>query len=53
MRPGDRVHFGGVLNLLTVWLIIVIALGALSIAYGVVTAKDVLSRDPGNEPQGS
>uniref|UniRef100_UPI0035B09F6B sodium-translocating pyrophosphatase n=1 Tax=Sphingomonas sp. TaxID=28214 RepID=UPI0035B09F6B len=40
---------GGVLNLLTVWLIIVIALGALSIAYGVVTAKDVLSRDPGNE----
>ena len=35
--------------MLTVWLIIVIALGALSIAYGVVTAKDVLSRDPGNE----
>ena len=24
-------------------------LGALSIAYGVITAKDVLSRDPGNE----
>ena len=35
--------------MLTVWLIIVIALGALSIAYGVITAKDVLSRDPGNE----
>jgi K(+)-stimulated pyrophosphate-energized sodium pump len=35
--------------LLTVWLILVIALGALSIAYGVITAKDVLSRDPGNE----
>jgi len=49
MRPGDRVHFGGVRKLLTVWLIIVIALGALSIAYGVITAKDVLSRDPGNE----
>jgi K(+)-stimulated pyrophosphate-energized sodium pump len=35
--------------LLTVWLILVIALGALSIAYGMITAKDVLSRDPGNE----
>ncbi len=35
--------------MLTVWLIIVIALGACSIAYGVYTAKDVLSRDPGNE----
>jgi K(+)-stimulated pyrophosphate-energized sodium pump len=35
--------------LLTVSLLLVIALGALSIAYGVITAKDVLSRDPGNE----
>ncbi len=35
--------------MLTLWLIIVIALGALSIAYGVITAKDVLSRDPGTE----
>jgi len=35
--------------LLTVWLIIVILLGGLSIAYGVITARDVLSRDPGNE----
>ena len=35
--------------MLTVWLILVIALGALSIAYGVITAKDVLSRDPGSE----
>ena len=35
--------------MLTVWLILVIALGALSIAYGVYTSKDVLSRDPGNE----
>lgn len=35
--------------MLTISLILVIALGALSIAYGVVTAKDVLSRDPGNE----
>ncbi|GGJ05597.1 K(+)-insensitive pyrophosphate-energized proton pump [Neoroseomonas lacus] len=35
--------------MLTVWLIIVIALGACSVAYGVYTAKDVLSRDPGNE----
>ncbi|WP_229681144.1 sodium-translocating pyrophosphatase [Neoroseomonas lacus] len=34
---------------MTVWLIIVIALGACSVAYGVYTAKDVLSRDPGNE----
>ncbi|WP_209442094.1 sodium-translocating pyrophosphatase [Neoroseomonas oryzicola] len=34
---------------MTLWLIIVIALGALSIAYGVITAKDVLSRDPGTE----
>jgi len=33
--------------LLTLSLILVIALGALSIAYGVITAKDVLSRDPG------
>jgi len=33
--------------LLTLSLILVIALGALSIAYGVLTAKDVLSRDPG------
>ncbi len=29
-------------------MLLIIALGALSIAYGVVTAKDVLSRDPGN-----
>ena len=35
--------------MLTVWLIIVILLGGLSIAYGVITARDVLSRDPGNE----
>ena len=35
--------------MLTVSLLLVIALGALSIAYGVITAKDVLSRDPGNE----
>lgn len=35
--------------MLTVSLILVIALGALSIAYGVITAKDVLSRDPGSE----
>ncbi|MBR0671562.1 sodium-translocating pyrophosphatase [Neoroseomonas soli] len=34
---------------MTVSLILVIALGALSIAYGVITAKDVLSRDPGSE----
>jgi K(+)-stimulated pyrophosphate-energized sodium pump len=34
--------------LLTLSLILVIALGALSIAYGVITAKDVLSRDPGS-----
>ena len=33
--------------MLTLSLILVIALGALSIAYGVITAKDVLSRDPG------
>jgi len=33
---------------LTLSLILVIALGALSIAYGVITAKDVLSRDPGS-----
>jgi len=33
--------------LLTLSLILVIALGALSIAYGAITAKDVLSRDPG------
>ncbi|MBM3592132.1 MAG: sodium-translocating pyrophosphatase [Alphaproteobacteria bacterium] len=32
---------------MTLSLILVIALGALSIAYGVLTAKDVLSRDPG------
>lgn len=35
--------------MLTVSLILVIALGALSIAYGVITARDVLSRDPGTE----
>jgi K(+)-stimulated pyrophosphate-energized sodium pump len=35
--------------LLTVSLLLVILLGACSIAYGVITAKDVLSRDPGNE----
>ncbi|MFM7302676.1 MAG: sodium/proton-translocating pyrophosphatase, partial [Alphaproteobacteria bacterium] len=34
--------------MLTLSLILVIALGALSIAYGVITAKDVLSRDPGS-----
>ncbi|WP_246522951.1 sodium-translocating pyrophosphatase [Neoroseomonas eburnea] len=34
---------------MTVSLILVIALGALSIAYGVITARDVLSRDPGTE----
>ncbi len=35
--------------MLTISLLLVIALGALSIAYGVITAKDVLSRDPGSE----
>ena len=35
--------------MLTLSLLLVILLGACSIAYGVVTAKDVLSRDPGNE----
>ncbi|HYF09010.1 MAG TPA: sodium/proton-translocating pyrophosphatase, partial [Acetobacteraceae bacterium] len=34
---------------MTLSLILVIALGALSVAYGYITAKDVLSRDPGNE----
>ncbi|MBW6400102.1 sodium-translocating pyrophosphatase [Roseomonas sp. HJA6] len=34
---------------MTLSLLLVILLGACSIAYGVVTAKDVLSRDPGNE----
>ena len=34
--------------MLTLSLILVIALGTLSIAYGVITAKDVLSRDPGS-----
>jgi K(+)-stimulated pyrophosphate-energized sodium pump len=33
--------------LLTTWLIAVIVLGALSIAYGVVTSKEVLARDAG------
>jgi K(+)-stimulated pyrophosphate-energized sodium pump len=35
--------------LLTVTLILVILLGALSIAYGVVTARDVMNRDPGSD----
>jgi len=34
--------------LLTLWLIVVIALGALSIVYGVRTGRDVLSRDAGS-----
>ncbi len=33
---------------MTVSLLLIIVLGALSIAYGVMTAKDVLSRDPGS-----
>jgi K(+)-stimulated pyrophosphate-energized sodium pump len=32
---------------MTLSVLLIIALGALSIAYGVVTAKDVLGRDPG------
>ena len=32
----------------TTWLIVVILLGALSIAYGVVTGKEVLARDAGS-----
>ena len=32
---------------MTIALLLVIVLGALSVAYGVVTAKDVLSRDAG------
>jgi K(+)-stimulated pyrophosphate-energized sodium pump len=35
--------------LLTVTLILVILLGALSIAYGVVTARDIMNRDPGSD----
>ena len=34
--------------MITVWLLVVIALGALSIVYGVKTGKDVLSRDAGS-----
>ena len=35
--------------MLTVTLILVILLGALSIAYGVVTARDIMNRDPGSD----
>jgi len=35
--------------LLTVTLILVILLGALSIAYGAVTARDIMNRDPGSD----
>jgi K(+)-stimulated pyrophosphate-energized sodium pump len=34
--------------LLTLWLLVAIALGALSIVYGVMTSKDVLGRDAGS-----
>ncbi|MBX9593281.1 MAG: sodium/proton-translocating pyrophosphatase, partial [Roseomonas sp.] len=33
---------------MTLSLLLIIALGGLAIAYSVVTAKDVLSRDAGN-----
>ena len=38
---------GGYAILITLSVLLIIALGTLSIAYGVVTAKDVLSRDAG------
>ncbi len=39
---------GGYATLMMLSVLLIIALGALSIAYGLVTAKDVLSRDAGN-----
>ncbi len=48
-RPPKARIQGENQDLLTLSLLLVILLGACSIAYGVVTAKDVLSRDPGNE----
>jgi K(+)-stimulated pyrophosphate-energized sodium pump len=35
--------------LITISVLLIIALGALSIAYGVITSKEVLSRDAGTE----